>query len=152
MNRPKLLLAALLITYIPFNYLTMPDCAAQTPRAVSGNDMVSYKITPYENDKEYITYCQMIRERIKERLKNKYTGYFKEGDVDLYFLVRSDGRLLRFDIDPKNSTDDGRLIDITVLSLKKSSPFPPFPKGLDADELPFFVTISFKEKGDIHGF
>lgn len=130
-------------------------CDAQNVSAINkpsrdslsfGNDVRYYQIINYQNNKDYLSYSRAVRERIKQMLKKNYRDYYREGDVSLLFIVTSDGRLNKFDIDNKNSTKDKKLIDIAVLSLKDASPFTPFPKNLPADELPFSLTVSFKEK------
>jgi len=135
--------------------LSVPDCAAQGAAAsdkaspdyfTGGVDIISYQITEYSSDKDYAAYSQLVREKIRQRLESAYKDYYKDGDVNLFFIINSDGRLAKFHIDHKNSTDDKRLIDIAVLGLEGSSPFPPFPKRLYADRLPFSVLIVFKEK------
>ena len=108
-----------------------------------GNDMRYYEIIYHEDDKDYVTYADAVREKIKHSLKGRYERYYREGDVTFFFIIRSDGTLVKVDIDDKNSTSDTRLIDIVVRSMRGSSPFPPFPKELTDGELPFTLTISF---------
>ena len=155
MNNTKLFAVILFGAYAAMSSLTVQDCVAQTARAIDtqgqgyfslGNDMKYYEITRYQNNKDYITYAQAVRERIKQKLIRNYRRHYKEGDVNLLFIIQSDGRLTEFDVDHKNSTDDNRLIDIALSSLRQASPFSPFPKELDVEQLPFSLTISFKER------
>ena len=59
---------------------------------------------------------------------------------------KSGTELTDFYVDHTKSTNDKTLIDIATTSLKRSSPFQPFPKGLSSPEVSFKVVISFKEK------
>jgi len=113
---------------------------------VSSNDMRSYEII-YEsfNKKDYAAYSKAIREKIKERLKNNYTYHFKNGDVNVFFVVKSDGALVDLGVDKETSIKDTELIDIVTRSVKQASPFPHFPKTLPLAKMSFNIKISFKE-------
>ena len=148
LNKIKVVVAILMAVYAG-------TCDAQNVSAINkisrdnlsfGNDVRYFQIIHYQNDKDYITYSQAVRERIKQALKRNYRDYYKEGDINLLFIIASDGKLNKLDIDYKNSTKDRRLTDIVALSLKEASPFSPFPESLSASELPFSLTVSFKEK------
>ena len=138
-----------------FTYLAAQDCFAQSAASVErpgeayfkvNNDMQYYEIACHENDKEYLAYSQAVREKIRQALKRQYASYFREGDVNLFFIIRRDGKLIKFNVDHKNSTINTRLVNIAVSSLKDASPFPKFPQMLDDIQLPFSVIISFREK------
>lgn len=143
----------LLITFVMLHCLAAQDCIAQTVavekpgQSYSGisNDIEYYRIVYYETKEDYVSYNKIVRERIKQRLLSAYKRFYKGGDVNLLFIVNADGKLAQFDVDYKESTTDKKLIDLAVSSLKKSSPFPPFPERLSDPQLPFSVTISFKE-------
>jgi len=109
-------------------------------------DTQTYKLLSGPGKQDYLNYYEAIRKKIKENLSQSYRYYYRAGDVILFFVLKSDGSLLASDIDHANSTDDAKLIDIAKLSLKKSAPFPPFPEKLSVPEMPFVVTISFKER------
>jgi len=133
----------------------MPQAIAQGAKTSSGVsqaysgmgvDMQYYEIKYDPNSKEYISYYQAVREKIMQKLKGLYRYHYRNGDVYLLFIVKSDGKLTRFDIDLQKSTKDKTLIDIAAAGLKRSSPFAPFPEGLALPEISFNVVISFKEK------
>lgn len=120
-------------------------------RAGSGvinRDIESYKISykPDSNNKDYLSYYRIIRDKLKQSLGDTCKYYFTEGDVGLMFVLNPDGSLAGFDIDNVNSTNDKKLVGMATSSLKNASPFPPFPKGLPPSQIPFNVTISFKAK------
>jgi hypothetical protein len=144
-----------LIVWGVLNWLAPQDAFAQIATNIEkpgqdyftvNNDIKCYQMVYDRNGKDYVTYSEAVRERIKQKIRNNYSRYYNEGDVNCSFIIRCDGKLLEFSIDRKISTADKKLIDVVLLSLKGSSPFPPFPKTLSAGELPFSVTISFKER------
>jgi len=96
--------------------------------------------------KDYINYYQLIREKIRQRLKSNYRRYHGEGDVGLVFILRSNGSLEALDIERASSTKDASLIDIAVSSLRQASPLPPFPKALAIPKMAFNLTVSFKRE------
>jgi hypothetical protein len=104
------------------------------------------KETRIKSTKEYVSYYSLIREKIRRRLKENYTGYAKEGDVHLTFTLSSDGTLLTRGVETARSTDDKALVDIALQSLRESSPFARFPKALTVPRMSFSVLISFRKR------
>jgi len=145
----------LAIIFILSCSIITPDAPAQgmksgpaVDRAYSnlGVDMQYYELRYDPNSEDYINYYKAVRQRIVEKLQNLYRYHYENGDVHLLFILKSDGKLEDFYVDRIKSTGDTTLINIATSSLKKSSPFPPFPKGLTAPKVSFSVVISFKEK------
>lgn len=96
---------------------------------------------------DYINYYQAIREKIRQALKSNYSGYYKNGEVALVFMLNRDGSLVSVGVVKlAKSTDDRRLVDIAVLSVREASPFPPFPKALAVPQMSFNLTVSFRRK------
>jgi len=95
--------------------------------------------------RDYMNYYQVIREKIRARLKEKYKDYENEGDVCLVFTLSAEGSLSQYSIVPGSSTDDRQLIDMTTASLSEASPFPPFPKALSLPQMSFSLIVSFKK-------
>ena len=112
------------------------------------DDMKSYQIVYKEHGKDYLDYYHDVREKVVQKLKCNYRDHYRNGDVDILFALNSNGSLGRIDVDLGKSTSDKGLIDIALYSLRQASPFAPFPKELNAAELPFSITISFKEKNN----
>ena len=132
-------------------------CAAQSVKTINkaeqnyfdlGADIKCYQIILEQHGKEYASYYQTIREKIVQRLKKNYRYYYHDGDVNLSFVLNSNGSLNRIDVELNKSTKDKRLLDVTLMSLQQAAPFLPFPKELQASCLPFSLMISFKEKSD----
>jgi len=95
--------------------------------------------------KDYIGYYQLIREKIRIKLKENYRREHNEGDVVLSFLLRANGALAAYDFDRAASTRDKKLADIAISSLKEASPFPPFPRAMDVPSMSFDLMVSFRK-------
>ena len=150
----KLFGFGLIIIAVFLGYFFPLDSYAQTIISTDGlgrgvanikDDVKSYEIIYKEYGKVYEDYYQAVRQRIVQKLQHNYRDYYRDGDVNLFFVLKSNGSLVRIDVDTGKSTDDKKLIGIAIASLQGASPFIPFPKELDAAELPFSLTISFKE-------
>lgn len=110
------------------------------------NDIKCYEIT-YElaNDKDYIKYSEAVRQKIRDTIMRSYRTFRGQGDVRLVFILSSTGALSKFEIS-QDSTDNESLLRIAQDGLKKSSPFPPFPKTIELDEMAFSIIISFQKR------
>ncbi len=98
-----------------------------------------------KQEKDYVNYYQLIREKIRERLKGNYQYYNREGEVHLSFVLTQNGSLLSYAIDRAKSTQDEVLLHITATSLKAVSPFPSLPRSLSMSKMSFNIVISFKK-------
>lgn len=97
------------------------------------------------NTPSYVTYYQIVRDRIRDRAYTNYTK-LSVGEVYLTFIIRSDGALMELQILPEKTTANEFLNDVGVKSVKEAGPFPPFPQDLNYPELTFNVSISFQYK------
>lgn len=95
--------------------------------------------------KDYVNYYQLIREKLRARLKDNYQYYNREGEVNLSFALTQNGSLLSYEIDRSKSTQDEVLLHITATSLRAISPFPALPKSLAISKMSFNIVISFKK-------
>ena len=145
-----LIAAVLLLAFYPkFEAVAQiakePTALDKQNYTITENDIRTYQIF-YEsiNKKDYATYYEAIREKIKEKLKKNYTYHYKEGDVSIFFVLNFDGSLAKIDIESANSTNDRDLVDIASRSVKQASPFPHFPKTLPLSKMAFNIKISFK--------
>lgn len=98
-----------------------------------------------KQNKDYVNYYQLIREKIRARLKDNYRHYNREGEVHLSFVLTQNGSLLSYAIDRSKSTQDDVLLHITATSLKAISPFPALPRSLSMSKMSFNIIISFKK-------
>ena len=101
---------------------------------------------PLRNKKDYINYYQLVREKIRQCLKERYGRSYGEGDVALIFILHSNGSLASVDVERASSVPDRILIQLAVLSIKEASPFPPFPKELALPKMSFDLMVSFKKQ------
>lgn len=114
-------------------------------------DVVSLKkkitLPPIDVDKinnpSYISYYQIVREKIKRAAYQNYTRQ-NTGEVYLSFIVSNDGFLKDARLVEEKSSSDQYLKEIAQRSLKDASPFPNFPKDLNYPSLSFNVVISFE--------
>lgn len=113
--------------------------------AKSASKDAEKKEAALKSNRDYINYYQIIREKIRARLKNNYMYYKNEGDVYLSFTINPNGTLLTYNVDRTRSTNDEVLLHITLSSLKAVSPFPPIPKNLGLPKMSFSLMISFKK-------
>lgn len=128
--------------------------AAQSIRATEisrggfelNDDIKAYEIICKEHPEEFDDYYEMVRKRIVQRLKNNYRDDFRDGDVDLLFILNSNGTIDRIDVGADKTDNDAGLINIAKLSLQQAAPFPPFPKELSVPKMPLSLTISFKKR------
>jgi TonB family protein len=104
------------------------------------------KQAPLRNTKDYINYYQLIREKIRQALKERYKRSYGEGDVTLIFMLDSDGLLAAIDTNEAGLIKDPALNQLAMESVKAASPFPPFPKELSVPKMTFDLTISFKKE------
>jgi hypothetical protein len=95
---------------------------------------------------DYINYYQLIREKVRREVKDRYTSYNKDGEVALNFILNSDGTLASHDIDADKSTRDEELVHIASVSLVSAAPFQQFPKGLSVSRMSFSLVIEFRKK------
>lgn len=113
---------------------------------VTGNDMRCYQVLYESTDhSEYATYYQLIREKIKDKLKKNYRYGYKKGEVNISFILNHDGSLIKLDVNSDNSTKNEELVDVAVLSVKQASPFPRFPETLPLLKMSFNIKITFKD-------
>ncbi|MBF0122914.1 MAG: hypothetical protein HQL21_05860 [Candidatus Omnitrophica bacterium] len=95
------------------------------------------------NTPSYVTYYQIVRDRIRDRAYINYTK-LSVGEVYLTFVIKADGELSDLQIMESKSQGNEFLRDVGLRSVKEAGPFPPFPKDLTYPELTFNVQISFQ--------
>ena len=96
--------------------------------------------------KDYISYYELIREKIRACLKAHYNTHQKEGRVQLSFTLKADGSLVLVEADEPNSTDNETLLDIAVRSVREAAPFAPFPKAISLPRMSFDLLVTFKKQ------
>ena len=95
------------------------------------------------NTPSYITYYQIVRDRIRDRAYGNYTK-LSVGEVFVTFVIKSDGTLSGLQVLEAKSSANEFLRDVGLRSVQEAAPFPPFPKDLAYPELTFNVSISFQ--------
>ena len=97
------------------------------------------KITP-----AYITYYQLLRAKIKRYVE--YPNSSINGQIYLDFTLGSNGKLKMIKINEEMSSSNVILRTAALESIKKATPFPPFPDELNQDEATFKIIISFQNE------
>jgi protein TonB len=121
--------------------LPVPE-TPKSPDATSGNSS-GEPYTEEERKAAYTDYFDSIRDKIKRSaagiVKTDHTG-----DVEAVFTIAPDGELLRIDdvISPEIPT----LASKTIKSIRKASPFPPFPAEIGDSPITFSLKIKFTAK------
>lgn len=123
-----------------------PDAAQKAPTQKTEQQDLAEKQARAKTTKDYISYYQLIREKIRQRLKANYISRRREGDVSLVFELSSDGKLVSLAIENAGSTTDRTLRGIAASSVKEAAPFAPFPKALALPRMSFNLVISFKKE------
>jgi outer membrane biosynthesis protein TonB len=95
------------------------------------------------NNPTYISYYQIVREKIKRAAYQNYACY-ETGEVYLSFIIANDGVLTDVRLVDEKSSSSPNLRGISLRSIKEASPFPIFPKELDYPHLSFNVIVSFE--------
>jgi TonB family protein len=95
------------------------------------------------NNSSYISYYQIVREKIKRAAYQNYT-HTDTGEAYLSFVISNDGYLKEIKLVEEKSAPSPYLREIALRSIKDASPFPNFPKELDYPQLSFNVIISFE--------
>ncbi len=95
------------------------------------------------NNPSYISYYQIVREKIKRAAYQNYTGR-EVGEVTISFVISDDGYLKELRLIEDKSSPSTYLKEIALRSLKDASPFPNFPKELNYPRLSFNLAITFE--------
>jgi TonB family protein len=95
-------------------------------------------------DKYYISYYRLINEILRDSVI--YPADFSEGEIALTFVLNSDGSLVNVDVLQDTSYNNNSLRETAKQIVKNASPFPPFPKELQQNQLTFNVVFCFRER------
>ena len=98
-----------------------------------------------KSGKIFSGYFEAIKKKIHHRALDRYSrGGAGQGSVTLYFILASDGRVDAVSVSERQSGTDPAVGEFAIECLKTSSPFPAFPKGLNAKKIAFSVTLLFE--------
>lgn len=95
------------------------------------------------NNPVYISYYQIVREKIKRAAYSNYTST-EVGEVTVSFVVSDNGYLKDMRMVEEKSSASPYLREIAIRSIKDASPFPAFPRELDYLQLSFNLAITFE--------
>jgi hypothetical protein len=124
---------------------------AQKPKALEEKKLKGkVSVPPVETlqikNPVYVSYYQIVRNRIKDRAYFNYVnaGKFDAGEVYLAFMLDSNGAIKEIHIVEERTRANQHLRQVSMRSIQESSSFPPFPKELNYPELSFNVVISYE--------
>jgi outer membrane biosynthesis protein TonB len=94
----------------------------------------------------YLSYNESLRMKIRERAYIYVNDkQIESGEVYLTFLLSATGEVKGIKVLGDKTQANEHLKMVATRSVKESSPFPPFPKGVNYPELTFNLLISFKK-------
>jgi len=120
-----------------------PAIKSKTAKPATSDEAV--KQAKLAKTRDYISYNQIIRQKILGNLKRRYNERYEEGNVALTFTLNANGTFSALDVDRAHSTGASSLVEIASSSIRESSPFPPFPKGLSVPRMSFSLVIEFRK-------
>lgn len=91
----------------------------------------------------YISYYQVVREKIKRAAYQNYTGR-EQGEVAVSFIISNQGELKKLRLMDEKSIRSEYLREIALKSVIDASDFPVFPVDLDYPQLSFNLAITFE--------
>jgi len=95
------------------------------------------------NNPSYISYYQLVREKIKRAAYQNYTGT-EQGETTISFVISNDGYLRDLRLIEEKSSASSYLREIAVKSVRDAADFPAFPEELDYPQLSFNLAITFE--------
>lgn len=99
---------------------------------------------PKEKEKVYLEYYKVVREEIRRFVTESSPRFIACGEICLYFVLSSDGKLEEINVIEERSTQNQQLKKIAARSVQGAAPFSPFPENLGEKQLSFNVVISFE--------
>ncbi|MCF7916616.1 MAG: TonB C-terminal domain-containing protein [Candidatus Omnitrophica bacterium] len=123
-----------------------PSLEKLKPSQEKTDDLLISNVLKKENLQKssvYMNYYRIIREKIRKTAYRNYKGR-DQGKVYLNFNIAKDGSLQTVRFGQKSASNID-LKTIALSSIKKSAPFPAFPKELKKfSQLQFNISIYFK--------
>jgi len=95
------------------------------------------------NNPIYISYYQIVREKIKRAAYQNYIGR-EVGEVTVSFIISGEGHLRELRLIEEKSSASTYLKEVALRSIKEASPFPSFPPELAYPQLSFNLAITFE--------
>lgn len=105
-------------------------------------------ITPESFEKiaspAYLSHSSAVRGKLEKALYENYGSELGQATLVLSFVLTRDGFVKEAKIVEEKSSTSHYFNNLTIECVRAAAPYPPFPKELDYDELPFRVTVSFE--------
>jgi len=110
-----------------------------------GKMLISHNNKDLSNEPSYIDYYNSVRAEIYKTANTNKPYYANGGDVRLVFVIDRSGRLLDVSLVESISVNNQVLRNHAVASIRKASPFAPFPATMKENDLTLRLTISFEK-------
>ncbi len=115
-------------------------------RLTKEEQMVARDFAALSKEPAYLDYYQAIREKIKNSANRHKPVLFTPGEVYIFFVLGNQGQLKRLKAIESKSNPSPILQEAALLGVEDASPFPPFPAGLNREQIAFNIVISFEIK------
>jgi hypothetical protein len=96
--------------------------------------------------KEYVSYYQLIRGKIRNCIKDNYKTSLTGGAVRVYFTLKADGSLVSIEGDGSIADGSQGLLGVVAKSIRQAAPFPEFPQALALPRMTFDLVVNFKRQ------
>ena len=123
--------------------MTAPGSASGTGKKIGLESVMDNKEINRINSPSYISYYQIIREKIRRCAYQSYTRQ-DAGEVYMSFVISATGELNNLKVVDEKSVRNDYLRSIAQQSVREASPYPAFPNDLEYPQLSFNVIISFE--------
>jgi hypothetical protein len=123
--------------------MTAPASTAGAGKKIGLESVMDNKEINRISSPSYISYYQIIREKIRRCAYQSYTRQ-DAGEVYMSFVIASNGELNNLKVVDERSVHNDYLRSIALQSVKEASPYPAFPQDLEYPQLSFNVIISFE--------
>ncbi len=99
-----------------------------------------------KGNSDSLNYLRAVRNRIDSYVHGHYDASLGEDEIILHFVLNSDGSVRSAYIKEGVGLGNKALENLCLDSIYHSSPFKPFPKGLDLPHAAFNISVSFRRR------
>jgi len=114
------------------------------PSLTKEEEMSARDFASLSKEPVFLNYYRAIREKIKISANRNKPAFFRPGEVCIFFVLDKKGELRRLKIIEAKSSPDPHLRQTSLISMEEASPFPPFPEGLNREQIAFSIIIAFE--------
>jgi TonB family protein len=116
------------------------------PSLTKEEQMVARDFASLSKEPVFLDYYRAIREKIKISAHRHKPAFFSSGEVYIFFILDKQGELRRLKVIDSKSDPSTVLREAAMRSVEDASSFPPFPQGLNREQISFNIIIAFEVK------